>query len=116
MLLRNLCQSKTCNGTLLRITGPQKNLREVQIMTGSAKDESVFISFSLKTSFIPRLLSYIIIFYHKPITVSRVKPRRVTRYTLHDKSMHISISNHRRTKIDTATQLFSMTYLWSLTT
>jgi len=32
-----------CNGTRLRITGLQKNLIEAQIMTGSAKDESVFI-------------------------------------------------------------------------
>jgi hypothetical protein len=43
MLLRNLSPPKLCNGTRLRITDLQKNLIEAQIMTGSAKGESVFI-------------------------------------------------------------------------
>ncbi|KAL4098638.1 hypothetical protein QTP88_023201 [Uroleucon formosanum] len=43
MLLRNLSPPKLCNGTHLRITDLQKNLIEAQIMTGSAKGESVFI-------------------------------------------------------------------------
>ncbi|KAL4143377.1 hypothetical protein QTP88_005714 [Uroleucon formosanum] len=43
MLLRNLSPPKLCNGTHLRITDLQKNLIEAQIMTGSAKGESVVI-------------------------------------------------------------------------
>ncbi|KAL4143309.1 hypothetical protein QTP88_005655 [Uroleucon formosanum] len=43
MLLRNLSLPKLYNGTRLRITDIQKNLIEAQIMTGSAKGESVFI-------------------------------------------------------------------------
>lgn len=43
MLLRNLSPPKLCNGTRLCITDLQKNLIEAQIMTGSAKGESVFI-------------------------------------------------------------------------
>lgn len=43
MLLRNLNPPKLCNGTRLRITALQKNVVEAEIMTGSAKGESVFI-------------------------------------------------------------------------
>jgi len=43
MLLRNLSPPKLCNRTRLRITDLQKNLIEAQIMTGSAKGESLFI-------------------------------------------------------------------------
>ncbi|KAL4131200.1 hypothetical protein QTP88_008542 [Uroleucon formosanum] len=43
MLLRNLSPPKLCNGIRLRITDLQKNLIQAQIMTGSAKGESVFI-------------------------------------------------------------------------
>ncbi|KAL4142948.1 hypothetical protein QTP88_005336 [Uroleucon formosanum] len=44
MLLRNFSPPKLCNGTRLRITDLQKSLIEAQIITGSAKGESVFIS------------------------------------------------------------------------
>ncbi|XP_022175138.1 uncharacterized protein LOC111037081 [Myzus persicae] len=43
MLLRNLSPPKLCKETSLRTTSLQKNLKEAQIITGSAKDESVFI-------------------------------------------------------------------------
>ncbi|KAL4131460.1 hypothetical protein QTP88_008771 [Uroleucon formosanum] len=43
MLLRNLSPPKLCNETRLRINDLQKNLIEAQIMTGSAKGESIFI-------------------------------------------------------------------------
>jgi ATP-dependent DNA helicase PIF1 len=43
ILLRNLNSPRLCNGARLRVTSLTKNIIEVEILTGCAKGEKIFL-------------------------------------------------------------------------
>lgn len=43
MLLTNICPPKLCNSKRMRVIGLRKSQTKAKVITGSAKEESVFI-------------------------------------------------------------------------